>query len=205
MDLEEDTNEQNVIGDYQNFLEEPQVLDKINQKRNDTLKDSVSNNDIFEKINDLENYHHQTELNKEDLKTKEHKKIKHKNSISGNSSNDLFKALKKKTNREGEKRTKKKKKTKTDNMDFSYKNKTELNNYEDKKKENEKKIYDAFNNEEYYDVYEDQQQEASGDLFNLMNEEHTINEVNQSRPVYNTQMDREIPESFNMIISEANY
>ena len=206
MDLEEDANEQNVIGDYQNFLEEPQYLDEINQKKNDTLKDNASNNDIFEKINEIGNFHHQTELNKEDLKTKEHKKIKHKNSISGNSTNDLFKALKKKTNREGEKRAKKKKKTKTDNMDFSLKNKTELNNYEDIKKENEKKIYDAFNNEEYFDVYGDQQQDPSGDLFNLMNEEHTINEVNQSRPVYNTQMDREIPESFNMIISsEINY
>ena len=83
MDLEEEeANEQNVIGDYQNYLEQPQYLDEINQKRNDTLKDNASNNDIFEKINEIGNFHYQTELNKEDLKTKEHKKIKHKNSIS---------------------------------------------------------------------------------------------------------------------------
>jgi hypothetical protein len=112
MDLEEDQNEQNVIGDYQNFLDLPQESDEKNQKRNDTLKNNASNNDIFEKINEIGNFHHQTELNKEDLKTQEHKKIKHKNSINGNSSNDLFKALKKKTNREGEKRTKKRKKQK---------------------------------------------------------------------------------------------
>ena len=202
MDLGEDIEDSNVIGDYQDFINGPQPNNEINQIKIGTFKDCHSNQGMLEKIDDFRNYHHQTELNKEDQKTKGNKKIKRKNSFSGNTSNEQFKALQKKTNRDGEKKAKKKKKTITDNnMDFTLKNKTEINNYEEKKKENEKKIYDAFNNEDFYNVYDDPQNDASGDLFNLMNEEQNINEVNQSFPRYNTQMNREIPESFNMIIS----
>jgi hypothetical protein len=70
-----------------------------------------------------------------------------------------------------------------------------------KKKENEKKIYEMFNYEQpFIDVYEEQVG-SSGDLFDLMNDDNSNVEVSQKKPIYNTQVSMEIPESFNMIIS----
>ena len=198
MEQDEEKEEKDLLGgDYLNYLNKEVYPNDI---KNETLKDYIDYKGDFEKINEIKYYHPQTELNKEDQKTKKKNEIKHKNSINGNSSKDLFKILQKKTTRDGEKKTKKKKKTKTD-MEISVKNKTEIN-YEDKKKENEKKLYDMFNNEAYIDVYE--YPSPSGDLFNMIDKEEPNAEVNQEKPIYNTQLNHEIPESFNMIIS-SNY
>ena len=183
--------ESDFFGDYNKFIGSSEI-------KNGTCKENNPNE--LEKIDDVA-FHHQTELNKDEPKhkDKEKNKLKHKNSMSGNSSNNLFKVLQKKTNREEDKKTKKKRKTKTD-MDITLKNKTEVN-YEDKKKENEQKIYEMFNCErdEFYDIYEEQA--PSSDIYNMLNEEDGNPEVNRERPIYNTQVNPEIPESFNMIIS----
>ena len=165
------------------------------------------NKGMFEKIEDLKFDHHQTELNKDEKKPKEKTKMKHKNSISGSSSNNLINVLQKKTNRdEGEKTKKKNKKKTKQDMDLTLKNKgktnTEINNYEDIKKENEKKIYEMFNYEHpFIDMYPDPQASSSGDLFSMLNDDESNVEVSQKKPVYNTQVNMDIPETFNMIIS----
>ena len=184
---------------YQEYID-------LNQKytgKNEIGMNESPNKGMFEKIQDLKFDHHQTELNKDEKKTKEKIKMKHKNSISGNSSNNLINVLQKKTNREGGEKTKKKNKKKTkQEMDLTLKHRTKTEiNYEDKKKENEKKIYEMFNDDQpFIDVYEDQIG-SSGDLFDMMNNDDANVEVSQKKPVYNTQVSMEIPESFNMIIS----
>ena len=158
---------------------------------------------MFEKIDKIDNYHAQTELKKDDKKFKDKNKLKHKNSVAGNSSNDLNKILQKKKTRGDEGVTKKKKKTKTE-MDLTLKNnKTEINP-EIKKKENEKKIYQMFTqeDEQFYDVYDENL--TSGDLFNTMNDDDTIAEVNKIRPEYKSQLNGDIPESLDMLISSNN-
>ena len=184
---------------YQEYID-------LNQKytgKNEIGMNESPNKGMFEKIQDLKFDHHQTELNKDEKKTKEKIKMKHKNSISGNSSNNLINVLQKKTNREGGEKTKKKNKKKTkQEMDLTLKHRTKTEiNYEDKKKENEKKIYEMFNDDQpFIDVYEDKIG-SSGDLFDMMNNDDANVEVSQKKPVYNTQVSMEIPESFNMIIS----
>ena len=189
---------------YQDYIDSSSKL----TGKNEPGISGPPNKGMFEKIEDLKFDHHQTELNKDDKKPKEKPKIKHKNSISGNSSTNLINVLQKKTNRDEGDKTKKKNKKKTKKeMDLTLKNKgktktnTEIN-YEDKKKENEKKIYEMFDCENpYIDMYEDPAASSSGDLFSMMNDDESNVEVSQKKPVYNTQVNMDIPESFNMIIS----
>ncbi len=194
--MEEEKEKEDIFGeDYLNF-------DKLNYNisqgtwKNDTGANTHKNNPKFDKNNDLEEYQYpQTELNKDKKKTKEKFKIKHKNSIAENSP-EFSKILQKKTSR-AEAPTKKRKKTKSD-MDFTLKNKTEVNR-EDKKKEIESKVYSMYNQEHFFDIYETPS--ATGDFFNSINEDEASAEVNNSKPIYNTTINNEIPESFKMCIS----
>ena len=114
----------------------------------------------------------------------------------------------------GTKMSKKKEKIKKrkSKMEITSKNYTEINNYEEIKKENEKKIYEAyqndkkiyesFNQEQFLDMYVDQAP-SGGDLFEAINEEDSNAEVNKSKPSYNTQVISNIQETFNMIISSV--
>lgn len=208
MHLEEDENKDDIFGeDYKNYDILPNLnISKLTGKneKNETVMENSPNKPLFEKIEEkeFENFHHQTELNKDDKKGKEKPKTKHKKSFAGESLKDSSNILKRKTTREYEEKGKKKdknKKTKS-KMDSIPKNpRTELN-YEDIKKENEKKIYEAFNQDQFYDMYEERSPEA-GDLLNLMNEEEANAEVNKNKPSYYTQVNSNIPETFNMIIS----
>lgn len=188
---------------YQDYIDSSSKL----TGKNEPGISGPPNKGMFEKIEDLKFDHHQTELNKDEKKPKEKTKMKHKNSISGSSSNNLINVLQKKTNRdEGEKTKKKNKKKTKHDMDLTLKNKgktnTEINNYEDIKKENEKKIYEMFNYEHpFIDMYPDPQASSSGDLFSMLNDDESNVEVSQKKPVYNTQVNMDIPETFNMIIS----
>ena len=83
-------------------------------------------------------------------------------------------------------------------MDFTLKNKTEVN-CEDKKKEIEEKVYSMYNQEQYFDFYDTPP--VTGDLFNVMNEDEASAEVNITKPIYNTTVNKEIPETFKMCIS----
>ena len=195
--MEEEKEKEDIFGeDYKNF-------DKLNYNfsqgtwKNDTGANTHKNNPKFDKNNDLEEYQYpQTELNKDKKKTKEKFKIKHKNSIAENSP-EFSKILQKKTSR-AEAPTKKRKKTKSD-MDFTLKNKTEVNR-EDKKKEIESKVYSMYNQEHFFDIY-DTPSSATGDFFNSINEDEASAEVNNPKPIYNTTINNEIPESFKMCIS----
>ena len=192
--------ENDIFGlDYQNYIDSNSKL----TGKNESVMNGSPNKPMFEKIEDIKIDHHQTELNKDEKKPKEKTKMKHKNSIAGNSSNDLINVLQKKTNRdEGGKAKKKAKKKTKHEMDITSKHKTKTEiNYDEKKKENEKKIYEMFNYEQpFIDIYEEQIG-SSGDLFDMMNDDNSNVEVSQKKPIYNTQVSMEIPESFNMIIS----
>lgn len=167
--------------------------------RNETGVDSNQNKHNFEKIEEIKILHFQTEKNKSNQKTIEKNKFKHKNSL--DSSKDS-KILQKKKLREEKEKTKKSKKTKSE-MDYTLKNKTEIN--EENKKKNEKNVYTQFNQDNfnnYIDVYEDQK--GSGDFFDTMNEDlnkENLPEVNKTKPIYKTEINNEIPEAFKMIIS----
>ena len=140
--------EEGIFGgsEYENFTD---LHSKLTAKNEPVMNGSL-NKAMFEKIEDIKFGHHQTELNKDEKKPKEKTKMKHKNSISGNSSNDLINVLQKKTNRDGGEKTKKKKTKKTKSeMDFTLRHKTELN-LEEKKKENEKRIYQMFTDGQPY-------------------------------------------------------
>ena len=196
-DLEKDIFGDDDFGNLNNIY-------SIGTGRNETGADSNKNNNNFEKIEEFEPRLYQTELNKSNQKTKEKNKFKHKNSITGNSSKDLEKILQKKKLRDDKEKTKKKKKTKSE-MDFTtLRNETEINS-EEKKKENEKRIFEMFNPENYTDfndVYEEMK--GSGDLFensdNYFNEE-IIPEVNKTSKIYKTELNNKIPESLKMFIS----
>lgn len=173
--------------------------------KNESVMNGSPNKEMFEKIEDIKYDHHKTELNKDEKKPKDKIKIKHKNSISGNSSNNLINVLQKKKNRDDGEKTKKKTKKKTKSeMDSTLKYKSELN-LEAKKKDNEKKIYEMFNNEEpFLDLYKNPE-ESSGDLFDIINNDNANVEVSQKKQIYNTQVNKEIiPETFNMILSSEN-
>ena len=193
---EKEKEEKDFFGDdYQNLVDNIYNNPSLGTGKNETGVDSPYNNGIFEKIN-LDKYP-QTELSKDGKKEKGN--LKHKNSVALNSSKELDNILNKKTNRD-EKKNKKKRKTKTE-MDISIKNKTEIN-YEEKKKENEKKIYELFNQEAFYDVYGDGDEvERADDLFELMNNDNGNPEVNQTKSVYTTQINYNVQETFNMILS----
>jgi ribosomal protein S16 len=200
-DDEKEKEEKDYFGlDYQNYLDAPHFNPSLGTGKKDTGAETPSNNSMFEKIDNIGNYHPQTELKKDDKKFKDKHKLKHKNSEAGNSSNDLIKTLQKKKARGDEGvNKKKKKKTKTE-MGLTLKNKTEINP-EIKKKENEKKIYEMFTqeDEQFYDVYNDENP-ISGDLFNSLNDDD-IAEVNRIRPEYKSQINPDIPESLDMYIS----
>ncbi len=197
MEEEKEKEEKDIFGEeYQNF-DKPFFNVSQGTWKNDTGANTHKNNSKFDKNNDLEEYQYpQTELNKDKKRTKEKLKLKHKNSIAENSPG-LNKVLQKKTSR-AEGPTKKKKKTKSD-MDFTLQNKTEVNR-EDKKKEIESKVYSMYNQEHFFDIY-DTPSSATGDLFNSINEDEASAEVNNPKPIYNTTINNEIPESFKMCIS----
>ena len=195
--MEEDKEKINIFGEEYQIFDDPNFNPSQGTGKNDTGANTHKNNSNFDKINELEEYQYpQTELKKNDKKTKEIFKVKHKNSIAGNSSKELSKILQRKTSR-AEASTKKKKKTKSE-MDFTLKNKTEVN-CEDKKKEIEAKVYSMYNQEQYFDFYDTPP--VTGDLFNVMNEDEASAEVNITKPIYNTTVNKEIPETFKMCIS----
>ena len=104
--------ENDIFGlDYQNYIDSNSKL----TGKNESVMNGSPNKPMFEKIEDIKIDHHQTELNKDEKKPKEKTKMKHKNSIAGNSSNDLINVLQKKTNRDegGKSKNKAKKKNKT--------------------------------------------------------------------------------------------
>ena len=185
--------------DYQDYINDKghfNLNPSIGTGKNETGTNTPGNNSMFEKIDDLNNYHPQTELRKDNIKNKEKK---HKNSIVENSSKNLSKILQKKKTR-GDGPTKKRKKTKSE-MDFTLKNKTEINP-EIKKKEIEKKIYEMYNNE-YFDLYDDNNNDHSGDMLNMINDDDPNAEVNKIKPEYKSQIN-DIPESLDMFISSNN-
>ena len=184
--------------DFQNYIDkEPfNANPSMGTGKNETGTNTPGNNSMFDKIDELNNYHPQTELKKDGIKIKEKYKLKHKNSIAVNSSNDLSKTLQKKKAR-GDAPTKKRKKTKSE-MDFTLKTRTEINP-EIKKKERDKKFYEMFNQEHYYDVYDDDA--PNDDMLNMMNDDDPNAEVNKIQPEYKSQMNSSIPESLDMVIS----
>ena len=193
--------EKDIFGDYD--FENFNNIYSIGTGRNETGADSNKNNNNFEKIEGFEALHYQTELNKSNQKTKEKNKFKHKNSFAGNSSKELEKILQKKKFRNDKERTKKKK-TKSEMEFTTLKNETEIN-YEEKKKENQKRIFEMYNQEnftDFNDVYEEMK--GSGDLFDHADidfNEEVIPEVNKTSKVYKTELNNKIPESLKMFIS----
>ena len=196
MELGED---ENILrDDYQNYVDNQNYNPSFGTGKNETGAESHHGHDIFEKFNDIDKYYPQTELRREDKKEKVKTNLKRKKSVIGNSSKDLDNILNKKTSRD--EKIEKKKKNKSE-MDFTLKYKTEIN-YEEKKKENEKKIYELFNQEAFYDVYGDGDEvERADDLFELMNNDNGNPEVNQTKSVYTTQINYNVQETFNMILS----
>ena len=81
--------------------------------------------------------------------------------------------------------------------DSSIKNKIELNLKNQNKNDN---IYEKFN-QDYIDLYEEPT--ASGDLFNLLNNDEIIAEVNQIKSSY-SQNDFILPESFKVNFDNIN-
>ena len=72
MEQDEEKEEKDLLGgDYLNYLNKEEYTNDI---KNETLKDYIDYKGDFEKINEINNYHPQTELSKEDQKTK--KKMK---------------------------------------------------------------------------------------------------------------------------------
>ena len=195
---EKEKEEKDFFGDdYQNLVDNIYNNPSLGTGKNETGADSPHYNGIFEKIN-LDKYP-QTELSKDGKKEKTN--LKHKNSVALNSSKELDNILNKKTNRD-EKKNKKKRKTKTE-MDITLKNKTEIN-CEEKKKENEKKIYEMFNQEPFFDVYGNADEIGpSGDLYDMMNNDEANPEVNQTKSVYTTQLNVDIQEAFNMVLTSS--
>ena len=125
-DVEE--NGENIFGqDFQEYLNKDHfnLNPSLGTGKNETGANTSGNNSLFEKIDEINNYHPQTELKKDDIKNKEKFRFKPKKNIERNSFKDLNKVLQKKTSR-GDVPTKKRKKTKTD-MDYTLKNKTEIN------------------------------------------------------------------------------
>ena len=189
--------------DIENAIYGDCLPDQINNNfsigtgRNETGADSNQNNHNFEKIEEMEILHFQTEKNKSNQKTIEKNKSKHKKSLA--STKDLAKILQKKKLREEKEKTKKSK----SEMDYTLRNKTEINK-EDKKKK-EKKVYELFNQynfNSFNDVYEELK--GSGDLLDIMNEdlnEEKLPEVNKKKSIYKTEINNEIPETFKMAIS----
>ena len=219
MHLEEDENKDDIFGEeYKNYDLLPNLNISEFTGKNETVVENSPNKPIFERIEEkeLQNLHHQTELSrdKDDKSNKEKLKIKKKKSFCDDSLKDSSNILNKKTNRDEDQKVKKKEKIKKrkSKMEITSKNYTEINNYEEIKKENEKKIYEAyqndkkiyesFNQEQFLDMYVDQAP-SGGDLFEAINEEDSNAEVNKSKPSYNTQVISNIQETFNMIISSV--
>ena len=116
---EKEKEEQDYFGiDFKNYLDLPYYNPSLGTGKKETGAETPLNNSMFEKIDKIDNYHAQTELKKDDKKFKDKNKLKHKNSVAGNSSNDLNKILQKKKTRGDEGVIKKKKKTKTE-MDLT--------------------------------------------------------------------------------------
>ena len=193
---DEDENKDIFGADFQDYLDKDHfnLNPSMGTGKNETGANTRGNNSMLDKIDELNSYHPQTELKKDDIKNKQKFRLKQKNSIAGNSLNDLNKILQKKISREDDP-TKKPKKTKSE-MDFTPK--TEINP-EIKKKEIEKKIYEKFNQDHYYDLYDDYS--PSGDMLNIINDDPNV-EVN--KPEYKNQINSDIHESLDMVIS-SNY
>lgn len=198
MKEEDERDNDNIFGDdYKEYLNNG---NHHNPSMNTGKIDTSEETPRFEKIDKADNYHPMTELNKPDKKTKEKTK-KHKKSLALiSSSSESKELLQKKTSRAGDG---KKKKTKSE-MELTFQNKTEIRP-EKNKKDIDQKVYEMFNNPEpFIDVYEQNHNE------NIINEEsldpdkfYDDNdqdaEVNQEKPTYKTEINKTIPETFNMI------
>jgi len=182
MDLGENEDENDFYGEFND------IVDQNIFGKNETNED-MHHNAYFEKINESEKNKPQTEFSK---RPNPKNQMKRKNSLAENSSN----ILQKKTSR-ADGPTKKKKKTKND-MDLTLKNKTEI---EYDKSERKKLIYEVYNQEEFFDDYP--QPAESGDLINILNSDEAIpdTEVNETRQIYRTENNLNVPETFDMILS----
>ena len=144
MHLEEDENKDDIFGEeYKNYDLLPNLNISEFTGKNETVVENSPNKPIFERIEEkeLQNLHHQTELSrdKDDKSNKEKLKIKKKKSFCDDSLKDSSNILNKKTNRDGDEKVKKKEKIKKrkSKMEITSKNYTEINNYEEIKKEND--------------------------------------------------------------------
>ena len=115
--------------------------------------------------------------------------------MAGNSSKNLQKILRKKTNRD-DPEPKQKEKRKSE-MDITLKNKTEVD-----KVESEKKIYEMFNNNDLFYEYDEGGRNES-ELINLMDNDEALPdpEVNVTKKIYTTQINFDVQETFNMVLS----
>ena len=190
--MEPGVNEEFLGEDYQNFdvykeNEEYSIGTGKKEKDLETFQKKGS----FDKIDESDQYKPQTEYNKNEKKMGKKASFARKRSLAGN----LEKILKKKTNRD-EPEVKKKEKTKSE-MDFTLKNKTEVD-----KEESEKKIYEMFNSNDLFFEYDEGRRNES-DLINLMDNDEAIpdTEVNVTRRIYTTQNNFDVQETFNMVLS----
>ena len=191
--MEPGVNEDFLGEDYQNF----DAYKENEEFSIGTGPETFQNKGFFEKLEQSDQYKPQTEFNKNEKKLNQKPNCARKGSLAGNSSKNLPKILKKKTNRD-EPEPKKKEKTKSE-MDLTLKNKTEVD-----KVESEKKIYEMFNNNDLFLEYDEGGRNES-DLINLMDNDEAIPdpEVNITRRIYTTQNKFDVQETFNMVLSSS--
>ena len=177
--------------EYQNF-----GLYKENEELSIGTGKKETGPETFEKLDESDLHKPQTEFNKNEKKFDKKNSFVRKGSLAGNSSKNLPKILRKKTNRE-EPEPKKKEKTKSE-MDITLKYKTEVD-----KVESENKIYEMFNNDLFSEYEEGGRNES--DLINLMDNDEALPdpEVNVTRRIYTTQNNFDVQETFNMVLNPS--
>ena len=194
--MESGVNEEFLGEDYQNFdVYKENEEHSIGTGKKETGPETFKNKGLFEKIDESDQYKPQTEFNKNEKKLDKKTSFARKGSLAGNSSKNLQKILRKKTNRD-DPEPKQKEKRKSE-MDITLKNKTEVD-----KVESEKKIYEMFNNNDLFLEYDEGGRNES-DLINLMDNDEAIPdpEVNITRRIYTTQNKFDVQETFNMVLS----